>query len=222
MVILYGVKSLMQSDITLYGSIKHMVIWECTPHYTMPGPMSDCCMTAPDKNTATCNHSWLEGAFGLDNQFRFSSDKMWCMVKCLLLLSVHDIMARYVSTSSKTFIPHSCCHIHSPYEPCVKKMRMRSGTAATGGVWWPMIKYADIKHFPTSKQSLVFRLQECLCELGVRISTTANMKHDDMILTPHTTLTLPLSAVFFIAIIKWSSPLHKSCHPTLNNGCKNQ
>ena len=92
----------------------------------------------------------------LDNQFRFSSDKMWCMVKCLLL-SVHDMMARYVSTSTKTFIPHSCCHIHSPYEPCVKKMR--SGTAATGGVWWPMIKYADIKHFPTSKQSLVFRLQ---------------------------------------------------------------
>ena len=193
-----GLKSLMQSDITLYGSIKHMVIWECTPHYTMPVPMSDCCMTAPDNNTATCNHSWLLtwwGIWTISDQLRFSSDNICCMVKCLLL-SVHD-----VSTSTKTFIPHSCCHIHSPYEPCVKKMRMRSGTAATGGVWWPMIKYADIKHFPTSKQSLVFRLQECLCEWGVRISTTANMKHDDMILIPHTTLTLPLSAVFFIVII---------------------
>ena len=147
----------MQSDITLYGSIKHMVIWQCTPHYTMPGPMSDCCMTAPDKNTATCNHCWLLtwcwGIWTISDQFRFSSDNICCMEKCLLL-SVHD-----VSTSTKTFIPHSCCHIHSPYEPCVKKMRMRSGTAATGGVWWPMIKYADIKHFPTSKQSLVFRLQ---------------------------------------------------------------
>ena len=188
-----------------------MVIWECTPHYTMPGPMSDCCMTAPDKNTATCNHIWLLTWWGIWTislgflQTRCDAWKNSCY---------YQYMIWWLDT--KTFIPHSCCHIHSPYEPCVKKMRMRSGTAATGGVWWPMIKYADIKHFPTSKQSLVFRLQECLCEWGVRISTTANMEHDDMILTPHTTLTLPLSAVFFIAIIKWSSLLHKSCHTTLN------